>query len=109
MTELISAELLSSDEPVAFFGYARAKQGLEQELADRMRALGTPSRQEPGVLVYESHRDAAQPGAVAFYELYANGAAVKSHLDQPHMQNFFADCPALLASDLEISVLRPLH
>ncbi|MBA4025492.1 MAG: antibiotic biosynthesis monooxygenase [Gordonia sp.] len=109
MSDLVPAELLASDSPVAFFGYAHAKQGLHQALLERMLALGEPSRREPGILAYEIHQDSSRPDAIAFYELYANGAAVRDHLEQPYMQEFFADRMSLLESDFEMSVLNPVR
>lgn len=109
MPELLSAEILASTSPVAFFGYARAKQGCRDELLALMLGLGEPSRSEPGVVAYEIHDDSAQQDAIAFYELYADGAAVQAHLEQPYMREFFAKSQSLLASDLEISILRPIR
>lgn len=109
MTEIISPELFASQYPIAFFGYARAKPGHHRELLELMLSLGGPSRSEPGIITYEVHHNASEPDSVAFYELYANGAAVQSHLEQEHMQKFFADSVELLASDLEISLLEPLR
>ncbi|MFD4249169.1 putative quinol monooxygenase [Amycolatopsis thermoflava] len=107
MSELVSAELLASTEPVAFFGYADPQPGRERELRERMLALGEPSRAEPGILAYEAFSDAARPGSVAFYEFYRDGRAVQHHLEQPYMRQFFEDSASLLAGDLEIHVLHP--
>ncbi|GAA4690979.1 hypothetical protein GCM10023215_29750 [Pseudonocardia yuanmonensis] len=109
MSEPISAELLTSDEPVAFVGYADSRPGREQDLRERMLALGDPSRAEPGVLAYEAFVNPARPGSVAFYELYRDGHAVREHLEQPYMRRFFEDSASLLVGDLEIHVLHPLR
>ncbi|MCE0765562.1 antibiotic biosynthesis monooxygenase [Pseudonocardia kujensis] len=108
MSGPVSAELLASTRPVAFFGYADPKPGLERDLRERMLALGDPSRAEPGVLAYEVHEAPSRPGSVAFYEVYRDGNAVRAHLEQPHMREFFADSAALLAGDLDIHVLHPI-
>lgn len=106
VSDIVPAELLSSEKPVAFYGYALPKEGLRDVLLDRMLALGDPSRAEPGILVYEIHRDLSRPDAIAFYELYENGAAIREHLDTPYMTAFLADSDSLLESDLEIIALE---
>lgn len=88
VSEIVPAELLSSETPVAFYGYARAKEGTRHILMERMLSLGDPSRAEPGILVYEIHHDASRPDSIAFYELYANGAAIREHLEKPYMKAF---------------------
>ena len=108
MTDIVSGELLARQTPIAFYGHARAKPGSHEALLELMTSLGEPSRDEPGVLVYELHLDPADAGRIVFYELYADGAAVKNHLEQPHMQRFFAESAALLQSDLDICVLEPI-
>ncbi|MBM7244231.1 antibiotic biosynthesis monooxygenase [Rhodococcus fascians] len=112
MSDIVDTELLSSEGPVAFYGYAQAKEGARHVLLERMLALGEPSRAEPGILVYEIHHDTTRPDCIAFYELYAHGAAIREHLEQPYMKAFFADSDALLQDDLEITaleLLRPTH
>jgi quinol monooxygenase YgiN len=109
MTDIVSAELLASDTPIAFFGYARAKDGCLPTLMERMSALGDTSRREPGVLVYEIHQDETRPDSIAFYELYANGAALQYHLEQKYTQQFFAESTSLLESSLEIHPLEPIR
>lgn len=109
VSEIVPAELLSSETPVAFYGYARAKEGTRHILMERMLSLGDPSRAEPGILVYEIHHDASSPDSIAFYELYANGAAIREHLEKPYMKAFFADSTTLLQSNLEIIPLQPIR
>lgn len=75
----------------------------------RMLSLGDPSRSEPGIRVYEIHQDASNPSSIAFYELYANGAALREHLEQPYMQEFFAERMTMLEKDFEMTVLQPVR
>lgn len=109
MPEIVSPELFSRTTPIAFYGYAHAAPDRFQELLDRMLALGPPSRNEPGVLVYEIHREAGQPNSIAFYELYADGDALRTHIEQPYMIAFFDDSQSPLRTDLEIISLDPIR
>ena len=109
MSDIVSPELLSRTEPLAFYGYAHAAPGQHGALLDRMLELGPPSRNEPGVLVYEIHQDANKPESIAFYELYADGAALRTHIEQPYMVAFFKDSESLLRADLEIIPLDPIR
>lgn len=109
MPEIVPPELLARTTPIAFYGYAHAKPGKYRTLLDRMLELGPPSRNEPGVLVYEIHHDATRFDSVAFYELYADGEALRTHIEQPYMVAFFEDCTSMLRTDLEIIALDPIR
>jgi quinol monooxygenase YgiN len=53
---------------------------------------------EPGTLVYTTHRVQGEDLARVFYELYADDAALQAHQDAPHVQRFHADKERLLAT-----------
>jgi quinol monooxygenase YgiN len=62
--------------------------GREQELEKELHALLDPTRNEPGCLAYEVHRDPERPGKFMFYEKFQNQAALDAHLDSPHFRKF---------------------
>ncbi len=75
------------DEPSA-----TAFDRLVSETIDRIRA------QEPGTLVYVSHRVDGQPLQRIFYELYRDRAAFDAHEQTPHTKRFLAARAELLAA-----------
>lgn len=63
-----------------------AKAGEEEAVAAAIRQLVGPSRAEPGMLLYQPHRDPENPRVFFFYEQYRDAAAYEAHLSSPHFQ-----------------------
>jgi|SRR5579862_535469 len=64
--------------------------GREQELENELQALLAPTREEPGCIAYELHRDPEDSGKFLFYEKFKDQAALSNHLDTPHFKKFVA-------------------
>ena len=65
-----------------------AKEGEEQAVAEAVRNLAGPSRAEPGILVYQAHRDPGDPRVFFFYEQYTDPDAYQAHLASEHFQRW---------------------
>jgi quinol monooxygenase YgiN len=63
-----------------------AKEGEEEAVAQTVQEIAHRSRAEPGMLLYQPHRDPENPRVFFFYEQYANAEAYQAHLDSEHMQ-----------------------
>ena len=63
-----------------------AKQGEEEAVAKAIEQLAPPSRAEPGMLMYQPHRDPENPRVFFFYEQYRDKAAYDAHLNSEHFQ-----------------------
>jgi quinol monooxygenase YgiN len=63
-----------------------ARAGEEEEVARCARALIEPTRREPGNLMYQAHRDPADPRVIYIYEQYVDEAGYQAHLDSAHVQ-----------------------
>jgi quinol monooxygenase YgiN len=63
-----------------------AKPGEAAEVERCLRGLVGPTRAEPGVLVYQPHRDPADPSVFYLYEHYVDEAAYAAHAASPHVQ-----------------------
>ena len=63
-----------------------AKQGEEAAVAAAIQQLAPPSRQEPGMVLYQPHRDPENPRVFFFYEQYRDKAAYDAHLASEHFQ-----------------------
>jgi quinol monooxygenase YgiN len=63
-----------------------AMPGEEQAVAAAIDKLIEPSRAEPGNLMYQAHRDPADPRVFLLYEQYADEAAYRAHGESPHFQ-----------------------
>jgi quinol monooxygenase YgiN len=53
---------------------------------------------EPGTLVYTSHRDADTPSVRVFYELYEDRAAFEHHEAQEHVRAFLTERERMVES-----------
>lgn len=63
--------------------------------------------QEPGTLVYATHRVEGEPLARVFYEFYRDRAAFEEHERQPHTLRFLAEREQYL-SDVRVEFLEPV-
>jgi quinol monooxygenase YgiN len=63
-----------------------AKPGEEDAVQTALRALVAATRAEPGNLVYQAHRDPADPRVFMIYEQYVDEAAFQAHATSPHFR-----------------------
>lgn len=61
-----------------------ARPGEEEAVARAVLALVEPSRAEPGMLLYQPHRDPEDPAVFYFYEQYVDEDAYKAHGASEH-------------------------
>jgi quinol monooxygenase YgiN len=61
-----------------------ARQGEEENVVAAIEKLAPASRAEPGCLVYQPHRDPADPRVFFFYEAYEDEDAFKAHGETEH-------------------------
>ncbi len=60
----------------------------ENEVAEVFRKLEAASRKEPGCLQYIVHRHKEDSTRFFIYEQYRDEAALKTHWDSPHFQEY---------------------
>ena len=63
--------------------------------------------EEPGTLVYATHRVRGEALARVFYEIYADDAALQAHEDASHVQRFHALKERLLAGPPRVELVVP--
>lgn len=105
---LIPQDILTSATPVAVYGYARAKEGREDDLLREIRAITGPTQEDAGCEQYTVHTTKGDPRAFAFYERWSSGADLLAHVSQPFMQQYFAAIGELIDGELEARWLRPI-
>lgn len=108
-TELVPAEVLGSDQPVAVFAVSRVKPGKEEEFEELVKSVVTLVREEPGCEQYVVHRRSGEPGVYVVYERYASGADLAKHFEMPFVQNFFSRAGELVEGPPETTWLRPVE
>jgi quinol monooxygenase YgiN len=76
-----------------------AKEGEAENVENAIRNLAPIAKQEPGMLVYQAHRDPENPNVFFFYEQYTDADAYQAHVDSPHFQQWgFGDAIPRLES-----------
>jgi quinol monooxygenase YgiN len=65
-----------------------AKEGEADSVAAAVRELAAPSKAEPGVLLYQAHRDPENSNVFFFYEQYTDEAAYQAHVESDHFKQY---------------------
>ena len=65
-----------------------AKPGEEAHVAAALARLAPASREEPGMVLYQPHRDPANPSIFFLYEQYVDRAAYEAHTASKHFEQF---------------------
>jgi quinol monooxygenase YgiN len=65
-----------------------AKEGEEEAVEAAIQNLVGPSRAEPGMILYQPHRDPENPRVFFFYEQYTDKAAYEAHGASEHFQKW---------------------
>lgn len=87
---------------VTNIAFIRAKPGRCEDLVARLLALVAPSRQEAGCINYDVHHSLDDGELCCVYENWRSAEDLAAHFQQPHMQAFAADLPALVEGDLDL-------
>lgn len=85
-----------------------ARAGHEEEVAEVFRKLEADSRHEPGCLMYVVHQHKDQPGRFFIYEQYRDDAALQTHRDSPHFQEYAVKSLANIADRVMGELYAPL-
>ncbi len=79
-----------------------------EEVRHLLAGLLGPSRQDPGCIRYECMQNRADPTDFTFVEEWQNEAALKAHLNTPHLKDALSKLPALLAAEPDIRLYSTL-
>ncbi len=80
----------------------------EDEVADVFRKLEADSQREPGCLMFVVHRHKERPDRFFIYEQYRDEAALQSHRESPHFQEYVAKALPGIADRLQGDLYVPL-
>jgi quinol monooxygenase YgiN len=65
-----------------------ARPGEEGAVADALAQLASASRAEPGMVLYQPHRDPEKPNVFFLYEQYVDRDAYEAHTASEHFKQF---------------------
>ncbi|WDZ79106.1 putative quinol monooxygenase (plasmid) [Ensifer adhaerens] len=92
---------------VTVVAYLQASGGRENKLAEISSHLMAEVREnEPGNLLFQTHRGADVPGLILFYEVFATEEAFQAHKDAEHTKRWFREIEPLVAGPVQVFVLR---
>lgn len=83
----LKATIAHPDQPFTLFVVVTIKPGTEELFLETARTVVTGTRQEPGNLAYEVHRDGKNPQRFYFFEKWRNFAALEFHFATEHLQH----------------------
>jgi quinol monooxygenase YgiN len=63
-----------------------AKEGEEENVQAALEKIASPTRAEPGCLMWQPHRDPEDPRVFLIYEQYRDAAAFEEHGASEHFQ-----------------------
>lgn len=91
---------------VTVVAYVQATGGCEDKLAEiSTRLMGEVRANEPGNLLFQTHRGSDVPGIILFYEIFETEEAFQAHKDAEHTKRWFRQIESLVASPVEVFVL----
>lgn len=85
-----------------------ANPGKEEEVAAIFRKLQDASRQEPGCLMYLVHQHQTDPRRFFIYEQYRDHAALETHRQSQHFQNYVMQALQGISERREAELYLPL-
>ncbi len=69
----------------------KAKPGESDAVLELLKSVASASRQEPGCLLFWTHRSLEDAGTFFLYEQYASEAAFREHAASAHVRRFVLD------------------
>ncbi len=93
---------------VKFIARIDVQPGKEQLVADALRELAIPSRQEPGCILYDTCRIADDPTQLLVFEEWESQTALDLHMATPHFQGFLGKVGECLAGEVRMEVVERL-
>jgi quinol monooxygenase YgiN len=64
------------------------KEGELDAVLEALRPLTAASREEPGCLLYQAHRDPENDNVIFLYEQYEDEAAYQAHAESEHFKTY---------------------
>jgi len=86
-----------SAQNIAIVAEMHAKPGQEATLRLALEAAVSPSKAEPGNILYRLHQNLDAPGHFVFYEIWQDEAAIETHVATAHFNALIAAIEPLSA------------
>lgn len=93
-------------EPLTVVARMRARPGSEDDLREALEHLTEVTREEDGLLSYDLHVGADDPGLFVFYERWDSREAHDAHDRSSHVEQFRARIPEIVDGQPQVDRLR---
>lgn len=91
---------------VTVLALVKAKEGMEQIVAQELMSLVNPTRLEPGCINYDLHQAADDKSQFMFYENWKSMGDLEKHREMPHMKAFKQKIGSFLAKPMEVTLFK---
>src|SRR5439155_19272617 len=85
-----------------------AKNGRESDVAAMFSKLTEASRNEPGCVMFQVHRNKTEPRRFFIYEQYKDDAELEAHRAKPHFLQFAMMVLPMFADRVEVKLYELL-
>ncbi len=93
---------------LTIFGRFHARPGQAEALAEAIRFVGRPTREEPGCLAIQAYRSIQDADLFYIHSRWTDEVAFEAHALLPHTLRFLETAQRLIDHPLSVSRTRPL-
>ena len=97
-----------SNSKVTVIAQVRTRGGMEERVREELMKLVTPTRSEPGCIVYDLYQDADSNTHFMFYECWKSKKDLDEHLQKPYIKAFMEAAGEMLEEPLNVSLWEML-
>ncbi len=97
-----------SNNKVTVIAQVRVKEGMEKNVKGELSKLVTPTRSEPGCIVYDLYQSADSTTHFMFYECWKSKKDLDEHLQKPYIKAFMEKADEMLEEPVKVSLWEML-
>jgi len=97
-----------SNNNVTVIAQVKVKECVEKKVRDELMKLVTPTRSEPGCIVYDLYQDADSDAHFMFYECWKSKKDLDEHLQKPYIKAFIEKADEMLEEPMNVSLWEML-
>jgi len=97
-----------SNSNVTVIAEVRVKEGMDENVREELVKLVTPTRSEPGCVVYDLYQSGDSNSLFMFYECWKSKKDLDEHLQKPYIKAFMEKAGEMLAEPVKVSLWEML-
>ena len=92
-----------SDNNITVIAQIKVNDGMEEKVREELLNLVTPTRSEPGCIVYDLYQSADSKSLFMFYECWKSKRDLEEHLQKPYTKAFIGKTE-MFAEPIKVSL-----